>query len=439
VSSFSSQFQAHIVPSDSEVAEAMRQGFIVLDTNVLLSAYRFAPKAREELLSVLEKIRGRAWIPYQVGLEFHKNRFEVIAEHDAAYRDLLEALAVHRKTIESDLESKIRQLSNRSALTDDERNRLIGLSRKGLASLQREIERLHESHGLSQPTESDGVLGRLQAIFTDHVGPPFAAEEVREAEREATRRVEQQIPPGYKDSGKANAYGDYFLWAQTLAEAARRKPKFVIFVTGDVKEDWYLRVKGKTIIGRPELVVELQEKAGARLMLMPTKSFLHHAREHLDVVVSSDTLRQAGRVADRGELQESVDIILIHDVAKLLQEQTKLHQARRDTEAEIRLHQVRLNGLTHMLKDAEHRASPEVEDLKRQISESETAMEDLFTARTRADYLLGVLDQRLANEELAPIVSYLRGESPVEVKLRRLLKKRGLGDGAVKMGPTSAG
>ena len=66
--------------------------------------------------------------------------------------------------------------------------------------------------------------------------------------------------------------------AQTLAEAARRKPKFTIVVTADVKDDWYLRVKGQTIIGRPELAAELHEKTGSQLILLHTRSFLHHAR-----------------------------------------------------------------------------------------------------------------------------------------------------------------
>ncbi|OKI42292.1 hypothetical protein A6A27_13325 [Micromonospora sp. CB01531] len=91
------------------------------------------------------------------------------------------------------------------------------------------------------------------------------------------------------------------MWVQTLDEVSRQQPKYVVFVTADTKDDWYLRVKGKTIIGRPELADECSEKSGARLVVMPTKSFLRYAREHLDADVSAETLQQAAKVAAQPE------------------------------------------------------------------------------------------------------------------------------------------
>ncbi|MFI6263132.1 PIN domain-containing protein [Micromonospora sp. NPDC051006] len=283
------------------IAHAMKSGLIVLDTNVLLGAYRFAAKAREELLSALEQARDRLWIPHQVAHEFHRNRFSVIAEHDAAYKVLLDALQEHRKTIEGELATKIRELSNRVALADKERERLLSMAHQGLNPLQRAIDALRGSHGLAEPTSHDPVLHRLERIFEDRVGEPYTDEEKARAAEEAQRRADESVPPGYKDAGKADSSGDYFVWSQTLGEAARRRPNYLIFVTGDTKEDWYLRIKGKTIIGRPELTDECSEKTGARLVVMPTKSFLRYAREHLNADVSVETLQQAAKVSARPE------------------------------------------------------------------------------------------------------------------------------------------
>lgn len=78
---------------------------------MLLSVYRFAPKAREELLSTLRTLGNRVWVPHQVGLEFHRNRLEVMAERRATYDTVLSANDLHKQTAQTDLEGKIRSLS----------------------------------------------------------------------------------------------------------------------------------------------------------------------------------------------------------------------------------------------------------------------------------------------------------------------------------------
>jgi len=75
----STPFQYYLAPDDGQTKAAVTSGMVVLDANVLLSAYRFAPPARNELLSALERVANRAWIPHRVAEEFHRNRLKVIA------------------------------------------------------------------------------------------------------------------------------------------------------------------------------------------------------------------------------------------------------------------------------------------------------------------------------------------------------------------------
>nr|WP_240939807.1 PIN domain-containing protein [Planosporangium flavigriseum] len=275
----------------------MTKGLIVLDTNVLLSAYRFAPQAREELLTVLSRLQERLWIPDQVAYEFHKTRFGVIAEHRAAYDNVLETLGGHREVYERDLENKIRELANRAALSDHERDQLIGLVRNSMEPVRRKIETLRKRHGLGDAISDDPILSLLQSIFSDKVGAAFeSAEEEAAARAAADARINAQRPPGFKDASKEDPHGDYLVWSQTLKEAQRRKTEFLVFVTGDTKDDWYLRVKGKTIMARPELAEEVREVVGARLIVMQTKTFLRHAGEHLETKVSPETIRQAEKL-----------------------------------------------------------------------------------------------------------------------------------------------
>ncbi|MEU7901742.1 PIN-like domain-containing protein [Actinoplanes sp. NPDC049118] len=148
VSRFSEPFE-HFVPPDGEtIRRGIVDGLVVLDSNVLLSAYRFAPKAREELLAVLELLGDRLWVPHQVGLEFYRNRLNVIADYDAAYKDVLDTLGRHESEIVPELRQKIRELSNRIELADDERDGLLNSLTVTFTRLNTSVVGLRDSHGV---------------------------------------------------------------------------------------------------------------------------------------------------------------------------------------------------------------------------------------------------------------------------------------------------
>jgi hypothetical protein len=79
-------------PSEEDFKRFWQHGIVVLDTNVLLNLYRVSQNTRNEVLDVLRKLEGRLWLPYQVGLEFHKRRLAVINEQHAVYRSLRDIL-----------------------------------------------------------------------------------------------------------------------------------------------------------------------------------------------------------------------------------------------------------------------------------------------------------------------------------------------------------
>ena len=290
---FSDAFGHYLPPSDDMIETAITKGLVVLDTNVLLSTYRFASDARNELISILERLADRIWIPHQVALEFHRNRLEVISEQGAAYERVISELKAHQKQISDDLDDKLRQLANRAALSSGERDHLIELVERGLEPAITAMQELRERHGVVAMLGSDSILEQLQRILNGKIGSPFTAEEQEEAEKEGARRVKEEIPPGYKDSAKKYPYGDYYLWRQILVEVSARKISNLVFVTGDSKEDWYRIIKGRVVGARSELAEEAQSDAGARLVMLDINQFLNQAKRHLGASVSSETIRQA--------------------------------------------------------------------------------------------------------------------------------------------------
>ncbi|MGA4989231.1 PIN-like domain-containing protein [Nonomuraea bangladeshensis] len=110
-----------------------------------------------------------------------------------------------------------------------------------------------------------------------------------------------KFPPGYKDKGKSNsggddrATGDFILWEQVLREADRRETD-VLFVTGDVKEDWWRKEHGEACGPRLELVQEMKDRTGQSLLMLRPESLLVHAKKLLAVDVSDASVEDVNRV-----------------------------------------------------------------------------------------------------------------------------------------------
>ena len=79
------QFAEYYNLPDERIKEIWDNSLIVLDTNVLLNLYRYNEEARNDFINALKSYEGRLWIPYQVGLEFHRRRETIMRKNAEAY------------------------------------------------------------------------------------------------------------------------------------------------------------------------------------------------------------------------------------------------------------------------------------------------------------------------------------------------------------------
>ena len=81
----------------------------VFDASALLNLYGFSPKARDDLIGLLEDMKEALWIPHQFAMEYQRNRRKVIRDGIGVYR----AVAKMLEEAEQQFSAKAKELLDR--------------------------------------------------------------------------------------------------------------------------------------------------------------------------------------------------------------------------------------------------------------------------------------------------------------------------------------
>ncbi|PTV51033.1 PIN-like domain-containing protein [Acinetobacter pittii] len=296
----------------------------VFDTNTLLNLYRYQEDTKNEFLQVLDKISNRIWIPHHVALEFQRNRLEVICEQKTLFSKTKNALNSTSKNLNSELE-KLQLRKRHSLIKIDEfvekMDTLIKDFNNSLDKLKSNQQ--HLSH-------QDSLKEKLELLFENKVGnPPQDQKELDDLYKIAESRYKNKIPPGYLDESKVDIcidsnltykkkFGDYIVWHQILEYTKQNSNiKDVIFITNDLKEDWWKKYDAsgeKFNQPRPELIDEaLNVGEIINFVMYDSEKFLSYASDYLDVKVSDNAVKE---VRDTTEIYNQNIIKLNSYVAK---------------------------------------------------------------------------------------------------------------------------
>jgi len=304
-----SDFIGYYAPTEAEYQTLWKEGLVVLDTNVLLDLYRLPASARDELLSVLDVLSDRIWIPYQVALEFQRRRLTVIASERKATEDALS----ETNDLFSEFEKRISSLQMDKRGLGIESAPLIHDLKNANEKLTQAINEVHKSQ--LDIAISDPVRDRLDALLVDKIGnPPADQSELDEICKDGEERFNNKIPPGFEDASKdkntneatfyhdgicyQRKFGDLIFWRQLLNYAKSKGTRSVLLITSERKEDWWWREKGKTIGPRPELAREIFKISKTNLFWMYSSSqFLENARNFTKAKISDQSVTQLEEVA----------------------------------------------------------------------------------------------------------------------------------------------
>ena len=293
-----------------KIKNIWENGVIVFDTNTLINLYRYTEKTRNDYFDVMNHYKSRIWIPYQVALEYHSNRLNVISKVDKAYDQLTSQLT-------SELDIFIKKLD------DFKRHPYINVEdiktriRDSVNAVVDDIKKINNDN--PKFLENDIILNFLTDLFDGNVGRDFESDRLNEIYSEGKKRYQAKTPPGYcdenikKDAENRKLYGDLILWKQII-EKSKIDKKDIIFITDDLKEDWWLKICGKTIGPRFELLKEFCSETGQCIIIYNADRFLKYALDNMSVDVHDETIEEVENTRKEDEYNVLKSHVISNDV-----------------------------------------------------------------------------------------------------------------------------
>lgn len=253
----------YLITSEKDRENIWENCDFVFDTSVLLNLYRYSAVSRNAMLSVMNSLKDRLWLPYYIAYDFAKRRCDVIYETVEKYYSI-------RRT----METHINQYSSEMNMTEKEP--VIQEMKNYVDSW---IDKLMQKNVLVMQPDKDKILDYILEIYDEKVGDAWSEQQFAEMIEAGKKRYAELVPPGYcsdsqdKPLPDDKRYGDYILWQQMMMHATKEY-KNIIFITHRESEDWWQISKGGIIGPRAELKKEFRDVTGENFFMYSTGGFL---------------------------------------------------------------------------------------------------------------------------------------------------------------------
>ena len=297
-----------------------KTSIIVLDTNVILDLARYSLYSSKNILEIFKECKDLIWIPNQVYKEFNKNKYSVFGQLKKKYqnfeKDLLRVIERSQKNLESVLiKSSKYNYFGRKNLENDLNNKLV--------ELKQIIKSYKNSVGIEYDeitTDSPEIIKDIDNLISyleknNRIGNRIRFSEQLKIIREGELRYKYKIPPGYEDINKdgVEKYGDLFVWKEILDLPVEKSVKDIIFITNDIKEDWWSKDSQDNLVVHDKLLSEFKEKnPNVNIEFLTTGMFQNFASkvyDRYDFNVYVDLNRKDVSYVERVKQDISNDIV----------------------------------------------------------------------------------------------------------------------------------
>ena len=243
----------------SNIPEIIDNLIIIPDTNILLYLYKCSFNSSQNIVELLNKVRDKIFVPSRVYEEYiaHKDneQAKIDKKYDKFTKDLRNQVNEVKVKISGSIsESRKYGFPNCDVLEIGINNHLDNTVQAILA-----YARSLSSEKQQKSVQIANVEQLIQFLQTrEKVLPKPNILQVMEYVKEGEFRFRYKMPPGYMDEeekdkqakkdaskdnfeGRIRKYGDLFVWKDILKIGSDANPETtVLFLTNDIKEDWWI-------------------------------------------------------------------------------------------------------------------------------------------------------------------------------------------------------
>lgn len=228
----------------------------VFDTNVILDLYRNNQETISAIKKSIERISDNIYLPYFTALEYQRRRLGVIDDQkhliSTTTSPAVDLLHYSSKILEKCNNSKARHYEGLNRQVSELIKNSIELLNSGLEDM---YGKLNES--IDELNTKDIHREWIDKIFSGKIGEKKDQEYIKKLDAECKLRYELKTPPGFCDADKVGkpdnifsydgityqrAYGDFYIWKETLEYAVSVGAKTVFLITNDAKDDFIFKV-----------------------------------------------------------------------------------------------------------------------------------------------------------------------------------------------------
>jgi len=277
-----------------------KEAIIISDANILLNLYYYSRKTSKELISILDKFSERLWIPYQIALEYQKNRLSKIRVQKESYNSL-------RKSIQDEINAIKKRLDDKYS-----KHPLLEVSKikiildKSFKDIEQYLNDTRDNH--PDWEKNDEIRNDLDKLFEDKVSMPYSRDRLKEIYEIGYYRYENKIPPGFGDDkkDKERKYGDLIIWLDII-EKAKKEKKSVIFINDEKKEDWWQK-DNNNLIPRYELIGEIKNEANASFYMYSAEDFMKYSYKFLNQTPKISVINEVRTFREFANFLENVKL-----------------------------------------------------------------------------------------------------------------------------------
>ena len=288
----------------TNIKELIPQNYVIIcDTNVFLHIYRYSPDFSDFALKCLQTVSSSIIIPSTVKYEFFKHYRSYFGDMERRVRsvgkDAKEQISTAARKI-------LKICDNLEALQYPDVEEL----RENLSEKFDELIEIPESFFedrnildfISNPWKGKNLVYDLvnDIISNGHSMPAVTQEEIYQICDEGEKRfkADPPTPPGFKDAKKKDGvrkYSDLILWKEVLKYSKEQKVN-VIFVTDDVKCDWWIDNNG-TRVFHPALITEFCRETGNKILPFTSLEFFSNVSDSFSIT-KTDAVEIALKITD---------------------------------------------------------------------------------------------------------------------------------------------